>query len=82
MECADAELLIACLLDALGDHPFAWALRLHLTACDQCRELWANMLLVRAMEDIAQSTWGKKSPGLIGTLPPRYGCGNSGDKRK
>lgn len=59
MECADAEKLLACLLDALGDHPCAWTLRLHLTVCGQCRELWANMLLVRALEDIAQSTWGR-----------------------
>ena len=58
MECADAELLLACILDALGDDACAWALRLHLTKCDQCRDLWANMLLVGALEEIAQSTWG------------------------
>ena len=61
MQCIDAERILPVLLD--GD-PDVWGTRAmlsHLLTCSDCREIFANMLLVKAMGDVARSQWGRAS---------------------
>jgi len=58
MQCLDAELVLSRVLDDDWDELAARALRLHLSACMDCRESIANLLLVRAMCRVARGQWG------------------------
>jgi predicted anti-sigma-YlaC factor YlaD len=61
MQCMDAERILPVLLD--GD-PDVWGTRAtlsHLFMCHDCREVFANMLLMKAMGNVARSQWGRAS---------------------
>lgn len=59
MECTDAEWVLPLVFDNDLDSVVAQALRLHLCTCPECCELFAEMLLWRAMGRVASSQWGK-----------------------
>ncbi len=60
MRCSDAERMLARVLDGDWDTMAARMLHVHLSECTDCRELFANLLLVRAMCRVAREFWGKK----------------------
>jgi hypothetical protein len=59
MKCGESERELACLFDdhrmVAGDRE----LRIHLASCADCRELFANSLLVRALVKVARGSWGR-----------------------
>lgn len=59
MKCGESERELAYLFDdhriVAGDRE----LRIHLAACADCRELFANSLLVRALGKVARGSWGR-----------------------
>ncbi len=59
MECTDAESALTLIFDGELEGAVAQALRLHLCRCTTCRELFAEMLLWRAIGRVASSQWGK-----------------------
>ena len=59
MECTDAESALALVFDGDLTGAVAQALCLHLCMCSECCELFAEMLLWRAMGRVASSQWGK-----------------------
>lgn len=63
MDCDDAESQLARLVDADLETKGARALYSHLDACANCRELFANILLVKVMCKAAWSVWGKQKTG-------------------
>jgi hypothetical protein len=58
MQCEEAELATSALFDR--DLGRARELFLHLAACCECRELLAQMLLLRAMCRVAQQAWERE----------------------
>ena len=61
MRCIDAELILPLLFDGDLDEASARILRSHLYACGECRELFSNMLLVKAMGRVMRRQWGRFS---------------------
>ncbi len=59
MQCADAEILLSVVRDGNRDESSARELRAHLNVCRNCRDVLANLLLVKAMCRIARGQWGK-----------------------
>jgi len=62
MQCVDAERILPVLLDGASGVWGTRAMLSHLAACGDCREIFANMLLVKAMGNVARSQWGR-APG-------------------
>jgi hypothetical protein len=58
MDCEDAEGVMAGLFD--GAEITQANLCAHFDACSDCRELFANLLLVQSMSRIACHAWGAK----------------------
>ena len=59
MECADAELVLSRFLDGDWDGSSVPELGLHLSWCEDCRELIANLFLVQAICRVARVKWGE-----------------------
>ncbi len=64
MKCIDVEAALALIFDESIDDEAERALYSHLVTCPVCCELFADVLLVRAMGRVAASQWGKF--GLFG----------------
>jgi hypothetical protein len=60
MECAEAELLLAELIDEDSADATRTKLRLHMSVCGDCRVLFANLLLVHVLGHVAKNRWGKQ----------------------
>ena len=58
MECLDAEAVLSRALDGDGDAVSVRQVRQHLSECQECREMFADLVLVRTMGKIASSRWG------------------------
>lgn len=58
MRCEEAELALSALFDR--DLSQAHDLFFHLAACRECRELLAQMFLLRAMGRVAKKYWGSR----------------------
>ena len=58
MECEEAEELLAGIFDVEGSKAPTRELTAHVYACTGCRELLANLLMVRAMGRVARGLWG------------------------
>jgi predicted anti-sigma-YlaC factor YlaD len=61
MQCIDAERFLPVLLDRDPDVWGTNTLLSHLYMCSDCREIFANMLLMKAMGNVARSQWGRAS---------------------
>jgi len=59
MKCPDAESALTLIFDGELEDAVAQVLHLHLCTCTTCCELFAEMLLWRAMGRVASSQWSK-----------------------
>ena len=60
MQCDDAEQILAEVFDASLDSENASQLHFHLEDCADCRDLLADLLLLRAVEGIVSGDWEKR----------------------
>ena len=61
MRCADAEQMLPLVFDNDLDGASARGLRLHLCDCSECCELFAGMILAKAIGLVARLEWGRTS---------------------
>ena len=60
MDCDEAEQALASVFDEECDDAVKSELWVHLSICFDCRDLWSNLIFVRAMERIAQEYWQER----------------------
>ncbi len=61
MKCIDVEAALGLIFDGGIDDEVERALYSHLVICTACCELFADLLMVRAMEQVAAGQWGKSN---------------------
>ncbi len=59
MLCEDAQITLAALFDLDGENAHTIDLRAHLIGCGECRQIYAGLLLLRAVARVARTTWGQ-----------------------